>query len=41
MVMGQAAGTAAALSIQAEVAPRNVDVNVLQRRLKNDGAVVA
>ncbi|MES2362000.1 MAG: FAD-dependent oxidoreductase [Pseudomonadota bacterium] len=37
-VMGQAAGTAAALAIQAGVRPRDLDVKVLQARLEADGA---
>ena len=37
-VMGQAAGTAAALASQAGVAPRNLDVPRLQRALEEDGA---
>jgi hypothetical protein len=38
MVMGEAAGTAAALSLEAGVAPRQVDVGVLQKRLVAQGA---
>ena len=37
-VMGQAAGTAAALALQARVAPRVLDVIHLQTRLERDGA---
>jgi hypothetical protein len=37
-VMGQAAGTAAALALQAGVAPRRLDVKSLQERLERDGA---
>ena len=37
MVMGEAAGTAAALSLEAGVAPRKVDVAVLQKRLLAQG----
>jgi hypothetical protein len=37
-VMGQAAGTAAALALQAGVAPRRLDVESLQGRLERDGA---
>ena len=37
MVMGEAAGTAAALSLEAGVAPRQVDVGVLQKRLVAQG----
>lgn len=37
MVMGEAAGTAAALSLEAGVAPRKVDVPALQKRLLAQG----
>ena len=37
MVMGEAAGTAAALSLESGVAPRTVDVAVLQKRLVAQG----
>jgi hypothetical protein len=37
-VMGQAAGTAAALAIQAHVRPRDLNVTSLQTRLEADGA---
>ena len=37
-VMGQAAGTAAALALAAGCAPRDVDVGELQRRLRGQGA---
>jgi hypothetical protein len=37
-VMGQAAGTAADLALQAHVAPRALDVAKLQERLRADGA---
>ena len=37
-IMGQAAGTAADLALQANVAPRALDVAALQRRLRADGA---
>ncbi|PYN93310.1 MAG: FAD-dependent oxidoreductase [Candidatus Rokuibacteriota bacterium] len=37
MVMGEAAGTAAALSLESGVAPRKVDVSVLQKRLVAQG----
>ncbi|MGQ0546240.1 MAG: FAD-dependent oxidoreductase [Betaproteobacteria bacterium] len=36
-VMGQAAGTAAALSLQAGVAPRRLKAETLQRQLERDG----
>ena len=38
LVMGQAAGTAAALAHQTGVRPRDVDVPALQARLEADGA---
>lgn len=38
--MGQAAGTAAALAVDASVQPREVDHGLLRTRLKEDGAVV-
>jgi len=38
LVMGQAAGTAAALAIQAKVRPRELDFKTLQHRLQADGA---
>ncbi len=37
-VMGQAAGTAATISIRARKVPREVDVKHLQQRLRDDGA---
>src|SRR6202043_2102405 len=37
MTLGQAAGTAAALSLQARVAPRELDANALRARLIRDG----
>ena len=37
MVMGEAAGTAAALSLESSVAPRKVDVSGLQKRLVAQG----
>src|SRR5688500_15931985 len=37
-VMGQAAGTAAHLALQARTLPRNIDVQALQERLERDGA---
>ncbi len=40
MVMGQAAGTAAALSIEADLQPRAVDVSALQSQLKSDGVIL-
>ncbi len=38
--MGEAAGTAAALSIKSGVSPRDVDVQLLRRELRQRGAVV-
>jgi hypothetical protein len=40
MAIGQAAGTAAALAVRADVHPRDVDVNALRETLKTDGALV-
>jgi glycine/D-amino acid oxidase-like deaminating enzyme len=40
MAMGQAAGTLAALSSAARTAPRRVDVELLQRHLRRDGALL-
>lgn len=40
MIMGQAAGTAAAISIGDGVATRAVDVTRLQEKLKRDGAIL-
>ncbi len=37
-VMGQAAGTAAALALSGNVVPRAIDVGRLQARLARDGA---
>ncbi len=37
-VMGQAAGTAAAMAVDADLAPRALDVAALQARLRADGA---
>jgi hypothetical protein len=37
MVMGEAAGTAAVMSLNAGVPPRRVDVNALQQRLLAQG----
>ena len=39
-VMGQAAGTAAVLSLEADVSPGDVDVSKLQERLKAAGCIV-
>lgn len=40
MVTGQAAGTAAALAVQAGVGPKQVDVNRLQTALRQAGAIL-
>lgn len=37
MVMGEAAGTAAVLSLESGIPPRHVDVAALQRRLIAEG----
>jgi hypothetical protein len=37
-IMGQTAGTAASLALEAGVVPRALDIGVLQRRLRVDGA---
>jgi hypothetical protein len=37
-VMGQAAGTAAALALEKQLAPRNIPASDLQRRLEREGA---
>jgi hypothetical protein len=40
MMTGQAAGTAAALSAKADVAPRDLDTGALRRQLVADGAIL-
>ena len=40
MAMGQAAGTAAAMAIQAGITPRAVDPGMLRERLRADGALL-
>ncbi len=40
MAMGQAAGTAAALAVAANRAPRDVDLGALLGRLRSDGAIL-
>ncbi|MFV2062518.1 MAG: FAD-dependent oxidoreductase, partial [Chloroflexota bacterium] len=40
MAMGQAAGTAAALAIAADADPRDLSVEVLRARLREDGAMI-
>ena len=40
MVMGQAAGTAAALSIRNQTTPRHLDVPTLQHQLQSDGVIL-
>ena len=37
VVLGEAAGTAAALAVNADVQPRAVDIKKLQKTLKNQG----
>ncbi len=41
MMLGQAAGTAAALAVAADVAVQRVDVGALRERLAAQGAVLA
>jgi hypothetical protein len=41
MVMGQAAGTAAALAVRSSSQPRGVGVKSLQQQLRSDGAVLS
>jgi hypothetical protein len=38
--MGQAAGTAAALALETNVSPRNIDVKLLRESLTHQGALV-
>ena len=40
MVTGQAAGTAAALSVRQDVAPRYVDIPALQKELRAQGVKI-
>lgn len=40
MAIGQAAGTAAALSILHKVKPKNLDISLLRKTLKSQGAVI-
>jgi len=40
MAMGQAAGTAAALSVAGRCDPRDLDVGALRDRLRADGAIL-
>jgi hypothetical protein len=40
-MLGQAAGTAAALALAADVAPDRIDVGTLRETLTADGAVLA
>jgi hypothetical protein len=40
MAMGQAAGTAAAMSAAAGIPPRDVDTGALRDRLRRDGAIL-
>ena len=41
MGMGEAAGTAAALSIEQSIIPAELDVQVLRRRLLENGAILS
>ncbi len=40
MGMGQAAGTAAAICVKKDILPRTIDVDVLQKALLSDGAII-
>ena len=40
MTMGQAAGTAAAMSIDSRISPKNIDIKKLQSNLRANGAIV-
>ncbi|HKA56291.1 MAG TPA: FAD-dependent oxidoreductase [Candidatus Binatia bacterium] len=40
MATGEAAGTAAALAVRAEIEPKSVDVQLLQRQLEGRGAIL-
>ena len=40
IVMGQAAGTAAAMAVHAHISPRALDVRELRARLASQGAVL-
>jgi hypothetical protein len=40
LLCGQAAGTAAAISIQQEITPRKVDIQLLQKKLRQAGALL-
>ncbi|HJY81834.1 MAG TPA: FAD-dependent oxidoreductase [Candidatus Binatia bacterium] len=40
MATGEAAGTAAALAVRAEIEPKSVDVKLVQRRLEERGAIL-
>ena len=39
--MGEAAGTAAALSLKYSVAPREIDIDILQKRLRKQGGIIS
>ena len=41
MALGQAAGVAAAVSIESNVAPRNVDIKKVQQELLKQGAILS
>lgn len=40
MAMGQAAGTAAALSVKADISLRDIDIKILQAELKKQGSIL-
>ena len=40
MAMGQAAGTAAAISVKKGVIPRKLDISLLQKNLISQGAII-
>jgi hypothetical protein len=41
MGMGEAAGTAAALSLNSDCTPRQLDVTLLQNQLRKQGAILS
>ena len=41
MMIGQAAGTAAALSLQKDILPQDLPVAVLQQKLLEEGAILS
>jgi hypothetical protein len=40
MGMGEASGTAAALAVKGEIAPKDVDISVLRNTLLSNGAIL-